>query len=127
MSIEQIPHAAQIVQLPKFAVPYKCKMNKQKEPNHASALCFAWGYTEYRIMPRAAEMRIISMGDGFFFRIFLKTKATAIRRARIISPRRSGVKLPQTVVTLSRVLSAIVIAVARMRATTQGRTPRKKD
>ena len=67
----------------------------------------------------------MSIGDGFFFLTFLKTRATAIKIAKITSPLISTAKPPQTVVNPKSVLSAIVTAVPRSSAMIHGRTPFK--
>ena len=83
-------------------------------------------YIEYISIPRPAEIRIIKIGEGFLFFIFLKIRAIKTKIARIIIPLKSGDIPPLNVVNFSSVLNAIVRAVARMSATTHGRTPRRK-
>ena len=70
-------------------------------------------------------MRIIKIGDGFFFFIFFQTKETKIRIARIAIPLMSGEIPSVMVVKCSKELNNIVIAVARIKATMHGRTPFK--
>ena len=77
-------------------------------------------------MPRHAEMIIISMGEGFFFLTFLKMKEMATMIAKMINPLISGANPPLIVLKFKSVLSAIVIDVERIKATTQGRTPPRK-
>ena len=57
--------------------------------------------------------------------IFWNTKAIVTSKANMAIARRSGAMPPVSVVTWSRVLSAMVTAVAKISATTQGRTPPK--
>ena len=71
-------------------------------------------------------MRIINIGEGFFFFVILKIKEMATRIANIIMPLKSGANPCVIIVKFNSVLSVIVIAVARISATTHGRTPFRK-
>ena len=68
-------------------------------------------------------MRIIRIGEGFFFLIFFNMKAIATKIAKMRIPLTSGANPPLKVVMPSSVLESIVTAVARIKAITHGRTP----
>ena len=66
------------------------------------------------------------MGEGALFLTFCQMSRTPARIARMPMPRHAGEGVSAAVEMPSRVLSPMVKAVERMRATTQGRTPERK-
>lgn len=80
----------------------------------------------YKTAPSTAESRIIPMGEGALPLAFCQMSRTPARIARMPMPRHAGEGVSAAVEMPSRVLSPMVRAVERMRATTQGRTPERK-
>ena len=66
------------------------------------------------------------MGEGALPLAFCQMSRTPARIARMPMPRHAGEGVSAAVEMPSRVLSPMVRAVERMRATTQGRTPERK-
>ena len=66
------------------------------------------------------------MGDGAFCVFFFQSRCTPHKRANTRIARPSGAKPPESPVKPPSVESPIVTAVARIIATTQGRTPERK-
>lgn len=77
-------------------------------------------------IPRPAENRIIRIGDGAVFLIFLQIRCVAPSMANTAIERKSGANPVCKSVRPSSVDSAMLSAVARIIATTHGRTPDKK-
>ena len=63
------------------------------------------------------------MGDGFFFITFFTKIETPTSIANITMPLKSKEKPPPIVENPARLFKSIIVAVARISATTQGRTP----
>lgn len=80
----------------------------------------------YKTAPSTAENSIIPMGEGALPLAFCQMSRTPARSARMPMPRHAGEGVSAAVEMPSRVLSPMVKAVERMRATTQGRTPERK-
>ena len=77
-------------------------------------------------MPRPAESTIIKMGEGcFLFKVLNRPKCKVISSSKITTPRRSTSGALRMVVKPNSVLRPIVSAVAKMSATTHGRTPER--
>ena len=83
-------------------------------------------YYGYKSAPSTAESRISPMGEGALPFAFCQMSRTPARIARMPMPRHAGEGVSAAVEMPSRVLSPMVKAVERMRATTQGRTPERK-
>ena len=77
-------------------------------------------------IPRPAENRIIRIGDGAVFLIFLQIRCVAPSMANTAIERKSGANPACKSVRPNSVDSAMLSAVARIIATTHGRTPDKK-
>ena len=77
-------------------------------------------------IPRPAENRIIRIGDGAVFLIFLQIRCVAPSMANTAIERKSGANPACKFVRPNSVDSAMLSAVARIIATTHGRTPDKK-
>ena len=76
-------------------------------------------------MPSTAETRIIAMGEGALPFHFCQPKWSSSRAARMPMPCQAGAGVSASVEMPSRLLRPMVTAVARMRATTQGRMPER--
>ena len=74
-------------------------------------------------IPRPAENRIIRIGDGAVFLIFLQIRCVAPSMANTAIERKSGANPDCKSVRPNSVDSAMLSAVARIIATTHGRTP----
>ena len=77
-------------------------------------------------IPRPAENRIIRIGDGAVFLIILQIRCVAPSMANTAIERKSGANPACKSVRPNSVDSAMLSAVARIIATTHGRTPDKK-
>lgn len=77
-------------------------------------------------IPRPAENRIIRIGDGAVFLIILQIRCVAPSIANTAIERKSGANPACKSVRPNSVDSAMLSAVARIIATTHGRTPDKK-
>lgn len=77
-------------------------------------------------IPRPAENRIIRIGDGAVFLIILQIRCVAPSMANTAIERKSGANPVCKSVRPNSVDSAMLSAVARIIATTHGRTPDKK-
>ena len=83
--------------------------------------------TEYKIAPRAAEVTIKIIGEGFLPNIFLYPKAISAIKAKMISPITSGVLSPSFMLSKRKILLINKsIDVPKIKPTTQGRTPPRK-
>ena len=74
-------------------------------------------------IPRPAENRIIRIGDGAVFLIILQIRCVAPSMANTAIERKSGANPACKSVRPNSVDSAMLSAVARIIATTHGRTP----
>ena len=83
-------------------------------------------HTPQNRIPSPAANRIIPMGDGAFCVRFFQTKCTAHKTANTRIDLTSGANPSASVLMPPSVESIIFSAVARIMATTQGRTPERK-
>ena len=83
-------------------------------------------HTPQNRIPSPAASRIIPMGDGAFCVRFFQTKCTAHKTANTRIDLASGANPSASVLMPPSVESIMFSAVARIMATTQGRTPERK-
>ena len=83
-------------------------------------------HTPQNRIPSPAASRIIPMGDGAFCVRFFQTKCTAHKTANTRIDLASGANPSASVLMPHSVESIMFSAVARIMATTQGRTPERK-